>query len=367
MANVTPASLGAISWALQAAKDTINVTAGDFHFDRPQRVDFAVAQIVENLPDVVGGGSLPPGAFKGGAFSGGSIRTNPALGDATGTGTKGIGSLFKSLAGGATYATGTGAGYIGSGVHLFPGAVADDFSLSKYWLTVRRLIPGANYNLGEVYGNVLVNSLALEATPGQPLVMDVGFQGGASQAATDADRLSALVTYSENPSWTPSYNAFTSIPLSINGSFALPWGVEVDTASRVQIAISNNLTDPRSMITLGRVQPVDYARLSRRITISWTHMWEDGDLVRQIIGNGVDETKFSRTLYTSSFGAYFSNPASDHTLGFYAPTVSWQAAPVQLVAGNLVAMEINGSVLDTTAAGTDWFLWMKNAKTSAYV
>jgi len=364
MANVSQASLGAIGWALQSAKDTIVTTSADFHWDRPQRVDFAVAQIVENLPDVVGGKLLPPGAFKGGAFSGGSIRTNPALGDVNVAGTKGIGAIFKALAGGATYLTGTGVGYQGSGVHAFPGA-ADDFNLGKYWLTIRRMVPGTNYNLGEVYGNTLVNSLAIEATPGQPLVMDVAFQGGASQGATENDRIGALLTMSENPAWTPTYNSFQSIPLTINGSFELPTGTEVDTASRVQITIANNLTDPRSMITLGRMQPVDYARLSRRITISWTHMWEDGDLVRQILGGNVDATVFSRSLYTSSFKTWFSSPNSSFTLGFYAPTVSWQAAPVQLVAGNLVAMEINGSVLDN-GSGNDWMLWMKNAKTTVY-
>jgi hypothetical protein len=195
--------------------------------------------------------------------------------------------------------------------------------------------------------------------------MDVAFQGGASQAATDADRINNLVTIGEDPAWSPTFNAFSSIPLTINGKFELPTGTEVDTASRVQITIANNLTDPRSMITLGRVTPVDYARLSRRITISWTHLWEDGDLFRQILGGNVNATAFSRSLYTSSFKTWFSSPDSNYTLGFYAPTVSWQAAPIQLRAGNLIAMEVNGSVLDN-GSGNDWILWMKNTKTTVY-
>jgi hypothetical protein len=364
MANVSQGSLGIFGWAMQTAKDTIVEDDALFHWDRAQRVDFALNQIIENLPDVLGGKLVPQGSFKGGAFSGGTFRTNPALADENAAGEKGIGAIFKALAGGAAYFTGTGEGYNGTGVHAFPGA-PDDFNLEKYWLTVRRMIPGSNYNLGETYGNVLVASLAMEATPGQPLVMDVAFQGGATQAATKEERLGILVDMEEDPDWVPEYNPFGSIPLTINGAFELPWGEEVDTASRVQINIANNLTDPRSMMVIGRVSPVDYARLSRRITVSWTHMWEDGDLVRQIVSNDVDGNVFSEELFTSSFGAWFSSPDGDYTLGFYAPVVSWQAAPVQLVAGNLVAMEMNGSVLDA-GAGADWMLWMKNDKVTLY-
>lgn len=371
MANVSISTLGVFGWALQTGKDAINTTDADFHYERPQSIDFAVNQLQETLPYTVGGGLLPPGAYKGGAFSSGSFRTNPALADTNAAGNKGFGALLKAMAGGAAYLTGTGTGYTGSGVHVFPGNAAgnamaqDDFNLEKLWLTVRRLIPGTNYNLGEVYGNVMPSGISIEAVPGQPLTVDVAFQGGASQASTENTRLLNMVTFSENPSWTPAYNAFSSIPNTVSGDFQLPWGTSMDTAGRVQISIASNLTDPRSMITLGRGVPVDFAKMSRNITISWTAIWEDGDLLRQILGNDINATKWSPTVYTSSFATYFTAPDGVSTLGFYAPSVTWTTAPVRLVAGNVVAMDVAGTVIDNSAA-PDWFLWMKNQKTTKY-
>lgn len=366
MANVYNAGTGLVGWAMQTAKDTPNVTEADFHYAQVISAETSVIQLVDQYPQTVGGTPLPPGSYKGGAYSAGTMRMNPALDDDPVL-TIGMGNLFKAFAGGCAYQSGTGPGWDGTAVNVFPGVVADNHSLAKYYLTFRRMIPG-DTNIGEIMSNMMVSSISLDAAPGQPLNMDVTLQGGATQAATDSERLENLVEWVDPATWatTWTYPSVTaSTPMTTNGTFELPAATPFDTVNRVQISAANNLNDPRSTMVVGRFTPVDYARLSRTLNISWTALWENSAFIRNIIGNSPTATTISKVVYQTSFKCYFASPDGNYKLGFYAPLVSWTTGPVQLNGSGLLTMDINGTVVDSPS-GADWYFWIKNDRAVAY-
>lgn len=366
MANVYNAQTGLFGWAMQTAKDAPNTTELEFHYAQVLSAETSVIQLLSQYDPVVGGTRLSPGSYKGGAYSAGNVRMNPALDDAN-TGIVGVGALFKAFAGGCAYNSGTGVGWSGSGVNIFPGVVADNHSLAKYYLTIRRMIPG-DTNIGEILSNMMVASVSIDAAPGSPLNLDVTFQGGATQGATETDRLENLIEWTDPATWAASWtypSISSSVPLTIDGTFELPQGTEYDTVNRVQITATSNLNDPRATMVIGRFSPVDYAVMNRQITISWTALWESSALIRNIIGNSPTGTTISKVVYQTSFKVIFKSANGTYMLGFYSPLVSWSTGPVQLNGSGLLTMDITGTVEDSPT-GADWYFWMKNDRTVTY-
>ena len=385
----------AFGWVGQVAQDDLPA-AGEYNangmtWHKVLAGDLSLQDDQRPYDPEVGGSILPPGTYKSSYWSGGQLAMRPRLA-VNATKANGLVSLFWVFAGGAAKVASTlvitpatlPASVLGTattvanmtglaGAHeaiIFPGASGTVLFGSEQgdgdnkWLTLRRLIPTQSGYIGETFHNSKVASISLSSAATGPIGAEVSFLGGAGNS--DLYDQYALEAFTGLPNAANGWD-FTSakpvdtIPMA-GGGYVKQGTLSSDETRNVrdlQINLMGNITKPQDTTMIGQFAPGGYSLLGRQITISYTFLWDNPDLFRQIKLGGVSGTQWSQAPYNSPFWARFPDLAGTRAMGFFAQNVHWMAAPIGVQGESQVLMKVTGLVTD--AVGAQWGLWLAAA------
>jgi len=347
-----PSMNAAIGWHPQVDFDT-EFTGNPFYWHKAVSNSFQPIELVQPFPPELGGTLLAGGLYKGGYYAGGDINMVPRLDN-------NLGWLLWSFAGSASI---TGSGPY---THIFPGM--RDKVVPDKWLTFRRIIPEAGGTFfGEAYANCRVQDIILTAQPGSILNMRASVLGITSTPTSSA----------AGAGWDPDtdggYELYTGAPIACKGHVELPDGEPLSDINSATIRLSNGGPNPQQMMVLGQYTPADIPVLSRTITVELTAFWRNATIWKNIhYGGG---STWTPELYQgySPFDISFETPGNLNgkgyggSLGFWAAAnaITWQARPIDTRGGDIVVMQLVGTVSDV-AAGEQWKLLLNNGRSTRY-
>lgn len=393
-----PGMRAAFGWVGQIAQDDLPA-AGEYNdngmtWHKVLGGDLGLQDDQKPYDPEVGGSILPPGTFKSSYWSGGQLAMRPRLA-VSGAQTKanGIVPLLWAFAGSSVKLASTvpinspatvPAGVLGgastvatitglAGVHeaiFFPGANgtvqfgSEQGDGEDRWLTMRRLIPTKTGYIGETFYNSKVASISLASASTGPLGMEVAILGGAGDSNLYDQYVLENFTGAPTPAdgWDFASAAnVDTIPMA--GAGYVKQGALNSAALKnvrdLQINLQGNITGPQDTTMIGQLAPGGYSLLGRRITISYTFLWDNPDLYRQIKLGGVNGTAWSQAPYYSPFWIKFPDLAGTRAMGFFAQNVHWMSAPIGVQGESQVQMRVTGLV--TEAVGAQWALWLAAA------
>lgn len=324
-------SLGRFWLGPQTGRGTAATT---FYGFKANLVDVSPAQDYRDIGQLVGGSLLPGGSVKTAAWTAGGMVMPPPLDDY-------LGWLLFAFAGTVSSVDNGDSTYS----HYFP-AGADETAPGKY-MTARRRVPGTAV-LYEQMEDMVVSRLLWGLTPGEFTTLR-------------ADLVGRTPSNPDGSGWGYDAKDETSVPISCKGAFELPDGTPVETSAAVTLEMANVVPDLRQVQTMGSYYPFDFPVLGRQITISFQHLWETKDLY---VSNYYDTGAWTPLVYSSALDMYVQSPANitgsvPYELRFWAPKVDWRCQPVALAGGELIRMQMQGTVTDYTS-GYDWWLSIKN-------
>jgi hypothetical protein len=339
---------GAIGWALQSAKAT-PACPEHFYWHKAREVTIQPVPQQGVFDPEVGGSLLPSGAYKAGVWVAGEMDIYPRIGGS-------ILPLLYSLAGSYNKA---------GGAAPFTYTLPDggiDAGNPNTWLTFRRIIPTTGNSYGETFQDCRVTGFSITAQPGNPLTARVQVLG-ISAAPTD------------NPSgagWSPTgatpdnggYESFTFVPITTKVSGNTSWPTGMTAPRELQINVALGTQQPQREMVVGSYFPDDLTPLSRSVTLATTVNWKNKTLYDSIQYK-VDGS-FNPEIFVSPITVEFLTPGTvlagptEGVLGFNAVNVTWQATPIGLRGGDVVAMRLQGSVIDNAGLGVDWKFMVKN-------
>lgn len=354
-----PSQQSTFSIAPQGAKvgDGVWTTSNyTWHRYRVPRVSGLSQQMQTVLPPENGGVITATGAYKFGAFVGTEIDLIPRL-------ENNFGWLLEAALGAVTSVANaryTASGFVedvtGVNAHVFRFDPSD--SSYQPWLAVRRTIPGASTTYGEIGYDCKVGSLRLNVPAGGLLTSRIGIVGRRP--------------IQEDPTgWTYAdpFEGSDSIPQGMRGSLSIAGSTLPVTG--LSIDIINGLSTPQQEMVIGSFYPDDFVALTRGCTIRAVYKWANADLYRQILNGGAANLEWDSMPYitetvgtTRAFHAEFfsagnisgSSPSQPFKMKIFANKVAWQfdAAGVELAAGDILMLPFVGTVLDT-GDGSDYF------------
>lgn len=396
------ASRGAFGWVGQVAQDDFpsgaefNTNGMTFH--KVLAGDFSLQDDQRPYDPEVGGSLLSPGTYKSSYWSQGRLSIRPRLGViATRTKAHSLVPVFWTFAGSAAHIAGGVGGTVittttiptavmgaYTKVHqltglddeddstiFFPGASgsiqfgADLGDGNDKWLTLRKLTPTSTGYIGETFYNCKVAGLSFGSASTGPVGMDIAFQGGAGNSDTFDQYVLEAIT--GEPSNNVGWNYETALGVDTCPHAGSGWvklgaadSDELKYVRDLQVTLGGNMTRPQDMTMIGQYTPGDYALLSRDIGVTYTFLWNNPDLYREIKLGGISGTTWSATPYTSPFFCRFADMAGNYAMGFIAQSMDVMTAPIGLRGQTQVVMQVSGVVRDVT--GCKWALWIAGPK-----
>lgn len=393
-------SRGGFGWVGQIAQDDFPSGAGwsddGMTWHKVLQGDFSLQDDQRPYDPEVGGSLLSPGTYKSSYWSEGQLSIRPRLGLITGlTKAHSLVPILWSLAGSAAYfgtsttvvttatipANVMGAhtkieditGAAGDDAIFFPGAsgsiqfgadIGDNTTATKKWLALRKLTPTDAGYIGETFYNSRVAALTMGAQATGPIGMDIAFQGGAGNSDTyDQYVLEAITGEPTNDTGWNYETALNVDTIPMAGSGWVKLGAsdsnEIRYVRDLQVTIGGNMTKPQDMTMIGQYAPGDYALLSRDVGISYTFLWSNADLYRQIKLNGVSATAWSATPFRSPVWCRFADMGDDYSIGFFGQDMDLMTKPIGLKGQSQVVMQVSGVVRDVPTA--KWAMWITGA------
>ena len=116
---------------------------------------------------------------------------------------------------------------------------------------------------------------------------------------------------------------------------------------------------------MGNYYPYDFPVTGRQISLSFACLWESKTLYESLYYSAGD---WSPTVYSSSVEIVVESTgnitgSTPYSLTFYGQDIDWSCQPIQLMGGELVAMQMSGIVTDASS-GFDWYLKLQNGTAS---
>lgn len=336
------AQLGGIGIFPQTAAGT-EPTGSEYYWFRANAVDVGPQQIMRDLGALVGGTLLGEGMIKTGAFSGGRIVLPPPL-------KENLGWLLLAFAGAVVTVDNTG-----NYTHFFPSNTAGDITAPDKLVCIHKITP-ANTSIGEVLLDQTVSRIQLNVAGGEYVSMQIDFMG----SEPSSDTVSGT-------GWVPAVETAESVPVACCGSFELPDGSEIGTVQGVTIDLVNVIPGIRDVMIVGDYFPHSFPVLGRVINITWNHLVEADTLYQSIF---YDTGAWTPVVYNTDVAVLVESAgdiptqAVPYSLEFMAESVDWTATPIPLAGGDLVRLQVTGSVADAGTAGVDWYLALTNAVAS---
>lgn len=340
----TVAQAGILGFGPSASKGA-GVATGNWYRHKATMIDLAVVDDQRLGPPEVGGRPLPTIPYKAGVSVAGGATINPRL-EAS------LGWLLRGALGSSN--TTSGSGSVKN--HTFrldpttPGLVP--------WMGFRKLIPTdgnvGNYNLGEVYKDCKITSLAL-TLPNDGLIsarLDV-----VGREFTFEETPTWGITTGSTGGWAPTYGEFEDYPSIPIGS--TPGGyINVPTFGNLPVVqavvtIQNQNLDPRQEKVYGSPYLEDVTIIGRQVNLDLTVKWTNADLYRQILTNNVDGLSWSSVPFTTGITFRTISPANmtgeaqpyELTVVVTKAMLSLQGG-IQLAGNNAVMMRFQGTALD---------------------
>jgi hypothetical protein len=333
------AQAGVFSLAPQAAKlGDSTFSIGDYSWYRYKAMsaNIGVQEMQDLQPLEVGGVIVPTGAYKSGAFFGGSVELLPRIeGD--------IGWLIYALMG--SVSTVSNSPETGLYTHYF--RYPESQTAIKY-LALRKVVPEAS---GAAYGEGGYDSIVAAAQFTVP-------QSG--QVTSRFDFLGRVPFFEDDPSgwiYADDYEDFQSIPLSCKGGFSIG-GVSYPLLG-AQVAFNIQTTTPQQEMIVGAYHPDDFAMLSKGVSIKTTLKWANADLYNEIrTGSSTGATwspfpLLKESGVTEALELYVESPGNisgkshPYSLKFLADKVTIRAdGPPTLEPGNMVTIPLTIDVID---------------------
>lgn len=311
-------------------------------------VDYTEVQMQDVLPLEIGITMTPKGAYKSGVSVAGGGTLLPRLQDSIGT------LLLASLGQASTVVNG------GVGTHTFKFNTNE---IDIPWIAARKMIPGRDNILGQgIIGfDNKVNLLRTTVAATAPVEMMVQLLGRVP------------VPDSHPEVWTgQSFEDFTGVPLACKGLFKLPTVAGLPTplpVTQVVVEMANVTTTPREEMIVGSYNPDDVVPRTRAMTFRFIYKWKDPTLWGMLFSNKLRADTWSPTPFisTSSGGQYavdllvqspFNIPGTTtpYSLEIQANQVFWQSNPIRMRAGDIVVMEVIGTVLYQSAGYVQFVL-----------
>lgn len=316
---------------------------------RSNDIDYDKNDMQDVLPLEIGGTMSPTGAYKQGVNARGGASFMPRL-------ERSFGDLLLGALGRCT----TSNPLAGVYEHVF---TFNTNELDIPWMAVRKMIPGRD----EVFGHGVigwdnkVNLLRLSVAATAPIQAQVQWLG----------RVAELDNHPEL--WVGNtFEDFVSIPMACFGSFLLPTIPGLPRQLPITQAIvelANATTTEREEMIVGSFFMDDVVPRQRSVSIRTVYKWRDAALAQYIFTNQLRGTAWSPTPFTTSTsGSEYafdllmkapfnipgtSEPYSLRVRGNYAV---WQPGAMRLRAGDIVTMELAGTVLANQNAYVEFVL-----------
>jgi len=324
---------------------------------RTREVDYGESQMQETIPLEVGGTMTPTGAYKSGVAVAGGAQIMPRLQDS-------IGVLLLAALGKATTTNPS----TGVGQHVFTFQTNE---ANMPWIAARKMIPGRDnvYGQGVIGFDNKVNLLRTTVAATAPVEMMMQLMGRVPE-------------YDNHPEvWAGnSFEDFRSIPLACKGTFSLPTVAGLPNplpVTQVIVEMSNVTTTPREEMVVGSYFMDDVVTRTRALTLRFSYKWKDANLANYLFGNQLKATAWTPTPFiTATSGSNYAvdlevespfsitNTTTPYSLRIRANQVFWQPLPIRLRAGDIVMLEIIGTVLYDAAGYCEFILI--NGNTTGY-
>lgn len=304
---------------------------------RAQEIDYGDAQMQTIIPLEIGGTMTPTGAYKQGVAVAGGAQIMPRM-------EKSLGDILLATLGKASSSFSGGVG-----THVF---TFNTNEIDIPWVAVRRMIPGRDQILGNgiVGFDNKVNVMRITIAAASPLQTMLQFIG----------RFPRMDNHPEV--WSgDSFEDFKSIPLACVGQFKLPTVSGLPDplpVTNVIVEMANVTTTPREEMIVGSFYPDDVVPRTRAMTFRFIYKWRDASLAQYLFGNQLKATAWSPTPFTTvSSGSDFAvdllaesehpiaGTDTPYSLRIQANEVFWQPGAMRLRAGDIVLMDITGTVL----------------------
>jgi hypothetical protein len=348
-------SQGAVfSFSPQAAKVGRDgtFTPGTYYKMRVVRDGVNTVNGQQNFPLENGGDLVPTGTYKVGQYLDGDVDFIPRI-----EGTLGylLWAVMGKYTGNANNNYGVGgfvAGVTGVNAHKFSFDPSDQ--AFQPWISIRRKIPGnGSSNVwGEQSHDVKINGLQLNIPAAGLLSARLMVRGRVVEYPLPAT-VNAW-------SYSNSFEDSDSAPVSGSGTFKL--GGESVAVTGASITVANNLSAPQQEMIVGSYNPDDFVALTRAVSIRIVLKWNDPDLYRRVLTNGITgivwdaEPFIQRTAGTTkAFEATFyspadiasSSPVQKYCMKLYANKVTWAVdqAGIDVQAGGIIQVPFVGTVL----------------------
>ncbi len=330
------AQAGIMGWGIQAG-GAKGGAVSTWYRAKMLRAGPAPVQQKSVAPPEIGGANVPTGAFKTGTFYAGRMTMQPRLeGD--------IGTLIL----GGTGQVATIVDTPGPEVNQHAFTMVTNKGISLPWMGFRRFIPAptATDDLGEVGLDSIVQAFTWTFPQVGPVSLDVDVLGRDWNFDDAAD----LWT------WADTTEDYDSVPMVMKGSGMVLTGYNASalpiTAARLTFA--NGTTTVQEERIIGSYLPDDFAVRQRVATVEMTYKWADPELYRFIMTNGIAGLTFEPCITTTGLQLRVESPCNidpgtiDYpwALEFTAPTVDWQAQPLQLAGDDILMMQFIGTVLE---------------------
>jgi hypothetical protein len=334
------AQLGAFGIYPQTTKGT-EPTGSEYYWFRANAVEVGPQQIMRDLGPLVGGSLLGEKQIKTGAFSGGRVVMPPPL-------IENLGYLLHAFAGAVSTVDNTG--YY---THYFPSDTVGDTTAPDKLLAIHKIVD-LDADLGEVLLDQTVARLQFNIAGGEYVSFQADFMGG--EPSTDA---------ATGVGWTPAPEDGVSIPIACTGTFELPDGTAINTVQGVTIDMVNVTPGIRDVMLVGSYFPHSFPVLGRVINVTWNHLVEADTLYQSIF---YSSGSWNPVVYNTDLAITVASAddiptqAVPYSLEFMAESVDWTATPIPLAGGDLVRLQVTGSIADANTAGVDWYLALTNAQ-----
>lgn len=335
-ASVQVTGAGTLTGGLDAT--LLDVSTLSWKKLRSRDVDYADNQMQDTIPLEVGGTLTPTGAYKQGVNVMGGAQIMPRLENS-------VGLLLLATLGKATTTNPSTGVY----QHVFTFQTNE---INQPWLAARRMIPGRD----NIYGNGIigydnkVNLFRTTVAAASPVEVMLQMMG----------RFPIMDNHPET--WLgSSFEDFESIPLACRGTFKLPTVEGLPNplpVTQVVAEMVNVTTTPREEMVVGSYYMDDVVTRTRVLTFRFVYKWRDANLANYLFGNQLRASAWSPVPFvTETSGTDYAvdllvespnnieDTTTPYSLRIRANKVFWQPQPVRLRAGDIVMLEMVGTVL----------------------
>jgi hypothetical protein len=346
----TSAQRGHFALAVQASEvgsGTFDATTLTWRRMRTTALDFAVQDLIDQMPPELGGGLFSSGLYKNGAFMSGGAGMEVRL--------KGsLGHLLYAVTG--DYTSVAAVPSTTPKKNVFQVDPTNDAALPI--AAMRKYTPDKTGSAGITeYGyDGRIGALRLVIPQMGTMKAEVSMIGARVQELDSEDSTGDAIEDAE----TVALSCKAAIELTDLASY-LPGNLATGGKyTGAEIVINNQFTNPTDEMILGSYHPELSTPLMRTAAINLVYKWDDAELYQQMVYGPPSSSKrawkpnivsSAVKITAKSAGIVPTFGTHPYQLEFEAPAVDWSMSPVVLAPGRMVMVQLTG-LIKQAAGGT---------------